>query len=263
LSNWFIEHKTAGIPCRLCFSGVFMIVVSQSLPREYLSYLQALDRTTVILPPDPRLPAPVSSHPDMLFFIHGQVLITDRVYYLNMARNEIDQICHFGDLRLCLTDAPPKKDYPHDIRFNVLSIGQFFFCHPTHTSAAIQTLAVHEKKDLVPTHQGYARCAACPIGDHAMITADPSLASAAKKHDLDVCFIRQGHVLLPGYPHGLIGGCCGAIEHELFFCGDPSLHPDGESMLTFIRSHGIIPRIIPKLPLFDAGSLFFLPQVTT
>lgn len=236
-----------------------MIIVGQSLPHEYLSPLQERGCTVMILPADPRLPGPVSAHPDMLMFIHGRVLITDHTYYRELAQPEIDQICQSGGLRLYLTDEAPQASYPHDIRFNVLSLGEYFFCHPTHTSPAIIALAKGLQKPLVPTRQGYARCAACPVGDHAMITADPSLAAAAKKHDLDVCLIRQGHVLLPGYPHGLIGGCCGIWENELFFCGDPLLHPDGERMLSFIYAHGITPRTIPDLPLFDAGSMFFIP----
>jgi hypothetical protein len=236
-----------------------MVIVGRSLPEEYLTHIQALGRTTVILPPDPRLAAPVCSHPDMLLFLYKQTLITDFVYYQEIARTEIDRICRFGNFRLHLTQDAVSNKYPQDIRFNVLHLGDFFFCHATYTSSAIRALAEQEQKILLPTRQGYARCSACPVGNRAMITADPSLANAAKKQGLDVCLIRQGHVLLPGYPHGLIGGCCGTYLDELYFFGDPTLHPNGKEMLTFLYDHGIKPKIIPGLPLFDAGSMFFIP----
>jgi hypothetical protein len=239
-----------------------MIIIGQSLPHEYADSLRSFGHTIVVMPPDPRLPAPVSSHPDMLLFFYGNTLITDQTYFREIACGEIDQICQFGGFNLLLTNEPPGVSYPEDIRFNVLPLGDYFFCHPTHTSHVIRDLAKRQQKILLPTRQGYARCAACPVGSHAIITADPAIAHVAKKQDLDVCFIRQGHVILPGYPHGLIGGCCGIFENEIFFCGDPSLHPDGNQMLEFIHSHGVIPRMISSLPLFDAGSLFFISERT-
>ena len=237
-----------------------MVIVSHSLPREYLSYIQAKGHQTVVLPPDPRLPAPVASHPDMLLFLTQDTLITDCTYYEEIAQEELDKICFIGHLKLELTTETPGISYPEDIRFNALPLGRYLFCHPTHTSQAILTMAKDAHITRITTRQGYARCAACPIGDNALITADPSITSKAKENGLDVCVIRQGHILLPGYPYGFIGGCCGTTKDHIFFCGDPSLHPDGAKMLSFIQSKGITPHWISGLPLFDTGSLFFISE---
>lgn len=237
-----------------------MILIGQSVPSKYISYLRSLGQSLIILPPDPRLPEPVASHPDMLLFWDQDTLITDRTYYLEFARKELDEVCAFTGLHLQLTDEPPQLQYPQDIRFNALRVGSCLFCHPTHTSPAVTDSALRKNWNIIPTNQGYARCAACPIGSDALITADPAIASAAKKQNLDVCIIRQGHVLLPGYPHGFIGGCCGVYENTVLFCGDPHLHQDGERMLSFVRAHGLEPQWIPDLPLFDAGSIFFIPE---
>ena len=237
-----------------------MIIVGSSLPREYLSYLQAAGHAVVILPPDPHLPDPVASHPDMLLFLMEDTLITDRTYHEDTAGEELNKICSVGNLKMQLTDEPPGISYPEDIRFNALLLGQYLFCHATHTSPAILAMASKAQIIPVPTHQGYARCTACPVGENALITSDPSIAVKANENGLDVCLIRQGHILLPGYPYGFIGGCCGATKDHIFFCGDPTLHPDGEQMLSFIRSRGITPHWIPDLPLFDSGSLFFISE---
>lgn len=234
-----------------------MLFINRTLPQEYLKQLYTWGHDVITLPEDSRLPFPVSSHPDMLLFLTDRTLITDQTYYHEMAQRELDSACKHGNLTLQLTDEAPSQQYPHDIRFNALQIGRHLFCHPTHTSRAISAQAKREHWNVIPTKQGYARCSACPIGTSALITADPSIAAAAKKHDLEVCNIHQGHVLLPGYPHGFIGGCCGAYGNRLFFCGDPLLHPDGEYLLSFVRSHGMTPITMPGLPLFDAGSLIF------
>ena len=236
-----------------------MVIVGQSIPREYLFYIQAMGYRVVLLPPDPRLSAPVSSHADMLLFLTRNTLITDRTYYEKIAREELDKICTDGALKLQLTDEVPGA-YPKDIRFNALSLGQYLFCHPMHTSAAVLSAARAAKLTILPTRQGYARCATCPVGEQALITADPAIAAKAKENGLDVCLIRQGHIVLPGYPYGFIGGCCGTARDQIFFCGDPYLHPNGEEMLSFIRSHKITPHRIPDLPLFDVGSIFFIGE---
>lgn len=237
-----------------------MVFVSSTLPKENVSRLKESGYSVIPLPADPRLPSPVASHPDMLLFLTEDILITDRTYYYELAQKEIDYACAAAGLTAVLTDAPPQPIYPHDIRFNVAQIGTFCIGHPTHTATAILHYISKKQLTFLPTKQGYARCSVCPVGKHALITADPSIASASKKQDLDVCLIQQGHVLLPGYAHGLIGGCCGAIGHQLYFSGDPLLHPDGERMLSFIRSHGISPIALSEQPLFDGGSLLFLSR---
>ena len=235
-----------------------MVFVSKNLPSDYLEGLRSHGLDLILLPSDPRLSPPISSHPDMLLFVDQGVLITDYWYYETLAKEEINIACHHHKLQLILTDEPPQKEYPNDIRYNALVLGDLLFCHPTHTSPTVLQLARRKGVTCVPTKQGYARCSACPISTDAIITADPSIADAAKKNDLEVCFIHQGHILLPGYSYGFIGGCCGSQENKLFFCGDPALHPDGEIMLSFVRKHGLIPIILPGLPLLDAGSLLFI-----
>ena len=77
-----------------------MVIISEQLPQIYVSHLQTLGFETYPLPADPRLPAPVSSHPDMLLFLSGRTLITDRIYYSDIAREKIDHICRQAKLSL-------------------------------------------------------------------------------------------------------------------------------------------------------------------
>lgn len=236
-----------------------MILAGQHIPTSYLTQIRAWGHEVILLPPSPRLPAPVASHPDMLLFHTNDILITDRAYYTEHAKAELDSICQYSGLTLQLTDDTISSCYPEDIRFNALPVGKYLFCHATHISSAIRDWANRNECIILPTKQGYARCSACPVGENALITADPSIAAKAAEKGLDVCLIRQGHILLPGYSYGFIGGCCGFCEKELFFCGDLNQHPDGARMISFITAHGWSVQMIPTLPLLDVGSLFFIP----
>ncbi len=236
-----------------------MVFISNQLPDAYAAHLRAGGISCIPLPADPRLSLPVASHPDMLLFLGDHTLITDQVYY-QLAKKEIDLACTKGLCSLTLTNEPPQANYPGDIRFNAAQVGHYLFCHPMHTSPSVLAYAQTHTLTLIPIQQGYARCSLCPVGDRALITSDQGIAKAAKKHDLDVLLIHQGHVMLPGYSYGFIGGCCGSLGHRLFFCGDPLLHPSGDAILAFVQAHGYEPITMPGLPLYDSGSLLFIPS---
>ena len=237
-----------------------MFLISEHLPSEFISKLHQLGYDTISLPADPRLAPAVSSHPDMLVVVTEKYLITDQTYYTQIARKQLDLVCHCSGLILKTTDEPPRAEYPHDIRFNTARIGNYLFCHPTHTSPFLLSLAQKNNLTIVPTKQGYTGCASCPVGDHALITADPSIFRAAvQKKDLDVLLIHQGHISLPGYSHGFIGGCCGHTPDSIFFCGSLSHHPSGTDIRNFIDIHGLKTVELSNEALFDCGSLLFIP----
>ena len=97
-----------------------------------------------------------------------------------------------------------------------------------------------------PVGQGYTRCSACVLGENAIITADPSISEAAERAGLDVLRIQPGHISLPGYEYGFIGGCTGLLGPGLLgVCGCLENHPDGGRMLDFAEAHGVRVLTIP------------------
>lgn len=238
-----------------------MVLVSERIPAPCLDKLTELGHTPILLPANPRLAAPVSSHPDMLLHIARDRIITDRYYYEHIAHRQLDDICRASGLMLECTEEHVSPEYPHDIHFNAARIGKFLFCYPANTSRAVLEMAEREQLTIIPTRQGYARCSLCPVGDRALITADPSIYHAAKqKNGPDALLVHPGHISLPGYPHGFIGGCCGVVGNQLYFCGNLTQHPDSAAIHTFLSAHGITPVSLSQEMLFDCGSLFFLPS---
>ena len=111
-------------------------------------------------------------------------------------------------------------------------------------------------------NQGYTKCASLPLGEQAIITADPTVAKCAKERGIDVLQIQEGHISLPGYDHGFIGGCASFAPHAdtstVFFCGDVSTHPDAPKMKDFCKKHKFEVVNLFQNPLCDTGTIFMI-----
>ncbi len=211
--------------------------------------LSSLGYKVIALPPWSALPAPVASHPDMLLFIYRNSVICHRDYY-RLAKNEIDRL----GMDLVLTDESVENVYPKDILFNAAHVGEHLIGNLKHISSHIKELPL----TAVDTKQGYAKCSTCVVSDNAIITADTSIEAAAIGADIDVLKISPGHILLPGYDSGFIGGASGTTDEFVAFCGNIDLHPDADEIRSFCKKHKKEALSLSNEPLFDAGTLFFL-----
>ena len=108
----------------------------------------------------------------------------------------------------------------------------------------------------VDVRQGYARCSSAVVDGRSVITADPGIAAALMKlGDVDVLTVEPGHVLLPGFDYGFIGGASGRVGDELIFSGDLSAHPDFRAIEAFADQRGVRLKCFPEFPLTDIGSI--------
>ncbi len=227
-------------------------------PLEAEDALVQYGHTALRLPPHPTLPKPVASHPDMLLFFATDAVYTTKAYY-EIARAELDLIkktCE-KELRICSRESGEK--YPQDILLNAAPIGRYLFCHPTHTATELK---LHPAYTVCSVRQGYAKCATIPIGDNALITADPSIASAACARGLDVLRLHTCGTRLDGYNTGFPGGAASCFPYkrskDLFFCGSLSAHPQAQEIEAFCKTHGYRPISLGEFPLTDVGTMFFI-----
>ena len=212
---------------------------------------------TLKLPPHPALPAPVASHPDMLVFFAHDMIHCGKAY-MEIAR-----------LPLILTSArarhslrfvsDPASDYPNDVTFNIARVGSFLFGH---ASGACERLRNHPDYRFIPVKQGYAKCSTIPVGDHALITEDPSIAAAANAVGIEVLQVAQNAVELPGYNTGFLGGAASYAPYgkckEILFSGNLSLHPNGKEIMQFCNQHGMEAVSLTEDPLLDLGTIFLI-----
>jgi hypothetical protein len=84
------------------------------------------------------------------------------------------------------------------------------------------------------------------------------IANKLRNLGVNVLLIEPGHISLPPYEYGFIGGASGVCGDKVYFLGNIKLHPDGERMEKFIRDAGLIPVNLSDEPLVDLGGLMFI-----
>lgn len=173
------------------------------------------------------------------------------------------------------------KNYPGNIRCNAVCTGKYFIHNLRYTDPALLQAAKEWHSSLqdaaggeagaltfVDVPQGYTRCCCLPVDDSSFITSDEGIAKALSPTDADVLLIEKGHILLPGFDYGFIGGCAGHLTETdsvesphgsprriILFNGDLSRHPDFLRITAFLDDRGIAPVFFEDHPLMDIGSI--------
>ena len=217
-----------------------ILFISEKTPADMTGKLNGIFDIR-LLPPSSRLPAPVSCHPDMLIASAGSELVVCRYYY-----EENESV--FNGVKVSLTDESHGAEYPADVLLNC-----FELCGKVYGREASASKYIKQKAaNFVNVKQGYAHCSTLIFGDHA-VTADEGIFKALTDNGADALKIRPGHIDLPGYGCGFIGGASFCFGNTVYFFGSLSTHPDGEMIREFITSRGYGIEELVKRPLIDLG----------
>lgn len=235
-----------------------LAILSAGAPERMAALLRENGYETIRLPENPNLPAPTAAHPDLsVFFATDAILTTPS--YAKRAAEPLMQISQATRLPVRITRRETGNRYPQDILLDALPIGNRLFCLP---DATANELTAHPAYRVIPVRQGYAKCAALPVGDHALASVDPAILAAARQEGLDILPLSPGGIRLEGYDTGFLGGAASFAPYggteTVFFCGDLAAYPDGDRLKAFLASHGMTCRDLPGLPLCDIGTIFLL-----
>ena len=230
-------------------------IIDARAPRGCLDGLRARGFKTILLPSDDRLAAPVSGHADMLLYVGDRIFC--RREYLERAAGELEQVSKLSGLSVELTDEKGRDKYPQDVLFNAVRFGRYLFCRADAVSRSLREYADRTGLEIVNVRQGYAKCSVCAVNDGAAITADVGLAAALEAKGIEVLRVEPGHVTLPGYDSGFIGGATGVFGDSVYFCGSIEKHPNGKEIAAFCEKHGKRAVSLSDEKLYDVGSIFF------
>ena len=227
--------------------------------KESLDALENYGFETVLIPPSPSLQTGVASHTDMLIFIGFGRLFCHTSYY-EENKYLIDSIAQKGHLALLLSNEIWAQDYPRDVLFNACMVGNKLVCNEKTVSKDILRAARDMGVEIVNVNQGYTKCSICNVSENAIITSDKHIANTCKIAGIDVLLISEGHISLPPYDFGFIGGTSGMCGDSVYFCGSLSSHPDGDKINEFCTNHG--KKAIPLSDgiLQDVGSIMFIGE---
>lgn len=177
-----------------------------------------------------------------------------------------------------------QPSYPGNIIYNAICTEKYFVHNLKYTDPALLAAAKKWKGasggsaegscpsgelTIVDVPQGYSRCCCLPVDDTSFITSDQGIAKALTSAGADVLVIEKGHIDLPGFDYGFIGGCAGHIivsagesctspgdrQRTIIFNGDLSAHPDHKKIAAFINERGIDIAYFADFPLTDIGSI--------
>ncbi len=191
-----------------------------------------------LLPPCADLAEPVSKHADMLLgSLDGRLVVTRAYFEKN---KEI-----FDGYDTLITDEHHGKKYPSDVLLNFIDAKSAVIGYKKALTRLIN-------KPVINVKQGYARCSTLICRNFA-VSADAGILSALESLGYDTLPIRSGHIDLPGYDSGFIGGASFADEDNVYFFGTLSHHPDGERIKEFILSHSAKIHELDERPLLDLG----------
>ncbi len=235
-------------PVRLCAVSGLHPAVCEALRGRGIEVIE--------VQPHLPLPPPVAHHPDMLLHHLGgrEVMVARQADRLAEALGQ-------QGFAVTLTPQALGAAYPDDCALNCARIGSRLLAKTGSLAAPLLDFCRQQEVHMVEVAQGYSKCSVCIVDETAIITADPSIASAAAEQGIEVLQISPGGILLKGYPYGFIGGCCGLIDRRvLAFAGEVSTHPEGAAILRFLVARGVEAVALTDGPLQDIGSIIPLKQ---
>lgn len=146
-----------------------------------------------------------------------------------------------------------QEKYPQNVLVNGLVLGDYIICNE-------KTVCKNSLKDnskiFINVKQGYTKCSVAVVSQNAIITADEGIAKVATKNKIDVLKIETGHIALPEYNYGFIGGCSGLVDkNTLVFTGDITKHPNYEDIKSFCSNYRVNTYSLSKSGLTDIGSI--------
>lgn len=194
----------------------------------------------------------ISGHPDIFFFSSGSKLFAapnlPGEYFDALNKNGIDAV---------RGSSPVKNTYPDTARYNAVLSGSYFIHNTSITDKSILE-TISGSRQILNVKQGYCRCSLLPLKNDCFITSDPGIFKILQKENLKSVFIHPRDIILPGFPHGFIGGACGISGDRIFITGGLKHLSGGKKLRDFLNELDYKIIELYDGPLFDGGSLLFL-----
>ena len=200
------------------------------------------------IPKSKHLHRELSGHPDLQFFLHDRVLFT----HPDCDPGFIESISEKIEIRQGKTSL--RAEYPRDCPYNIACTGRFAFHRTRCSEKSILDYLASMEIPVIDVKQGYSRCSTLIVDGNSIVTSDTIIHRKALEHGLSSLNIRPGHVVLPGFAYGFIGGASGFDRESVYLSGRLDHHPDGKSIEDFIRMRGKRIVSLSEGPLADLGS---------
>lgn len=148
-----------------------------------------------------------------------------------------------------------EKDYPNNVMLNCVVLNGKLICNTKTIADEVLQMAIKDNLKIINVNQGYIKCSTCIVNENAIITSDKSIYKSCR-NEMDVLLIRQGYIELSGTDYGFIGGSSFKYNRNtLVFSGNIKLHPDYESIKSFVENHNVELLSLTEKTMIDIGSI--------
>jgi len=193
----------------------------------------------------------ISGHPDIFITQTPHTLIVAPnipiEFQLQLQNNKIP--FQFG----CKILGPT---YPETSYYNALADDDILIHNLAYTDSVILNSCTNLRQ--ISVNQSYTRCNCISLGNNSYITSDKGIEKTLLFHGFDVLFINPEQIVLDGFSHGFIGGCCGIYNNTFLICGNPDFIEQSNALREFVKSRGYIIFELYNGPLIDVGSLIIV-----
>ncbi len=226
-----------------------LVLISGEYP-AFAQKLREMQVETIETERDSRLPQPVAFHPDM-----QECSLNGETVFVLRGSPLVQKLSGYG-IRAEETEREPGNVYPADVLCNAFIWNEFLFGNLPALDGRLRRASKQLGYREMFVRQGYAACSVALVDEKAAITSDRGIAKALRQFGADVLEIQPGHIELPGYSAGFIGGCCGKLSPKLMaFSGSLESHPDGLQIKSFLADRGIKISELSSDRLLDIGGI--------
>lgn len=233
-----------------------LCLISENATSAFITAIEALGFQVLTVPKHPNLSGSCASHPDLSFC---RMAPNTLVYAKNCDHNLIQRLQQYG-LTMIPGETALQAEYPYDIPYNGVRIGQYFLHNLRYTDATIKKMWQEEGLTGLSVKQGYTCCSTAVVRDDLVITADAGIANTLEQTgNVTVLLLPpQQKIQLPGMHYGFIGGATGRVDDNTFvIAGHVKYLENGAEIQGFLQNHGVqLINLTDEKP-FDLGTLFF------
>ncbi len=229
--------------------------ISHDAKPQLMDLLRSMGRSIMTVPALTNVAAPIAGHPDIQMCRMG----VPEPAGCAGAVEEALPAKHWTDAPL-FVPAPEElaqltEKYPSDVAFCAACTGKYFLHNLKFTHPRLLSVAEQMGMRMIHVRQGYAKCSTVIVDRDSIITYDRGIAAPAEAAGMSVLLIRPGHIHLPGYDTGFIGGASGRVDDAVIFNGNLMGHPDGAAIRDFVLSRGLRCLWLEQFSLSDIGSI--------
>lgn len=229
------------------------VCLSEETNRILKDYLKSRGHEIIEIGRTDAVYSAIDSHADIyLCKIRDELIVAPEQYPL------IGKALLQCGVKFSLGASPLGSRYPANVKYNAAQLGEHLIHNTSHTDPRILDKAKEAGLQTIQVKQGYTKCNLVVVDEKSAITSDAGLASVLSRYGIDILLIAQGHVALPGFSYGFLGGATGRVGSEILFNGNLSAHPDFENITRFISERKLQAVWFEGYPLEDIGSLIQL-----